>query len=136
MNNFHENFRKFSHATAEAVGTPLAFGIALASIVLWLLSGHFFHYSDTWQLIINTGTTIITFLMVFLIQSSQNRDSKAIHLKLNELLKGVKGARTSLVDLECLSDEELEILQKEFHDLHQRFANEIADRSEEKASPK
>lgn len=129
---FKDNFRKFAHETAEAVGEPYAFGLALSSIVIWILSGHYFQYSDTWQLVINTGTTIVTFLMVFLIQSSQNRDSRAVHLKLNELLRGVKGARNSLVDLECMSDEELAILEKEFHDLHQQFAAELQDRKAEK----
>jgi low affinity Fe/Cu permease len=83
-------------------------------IIVWALTGPVFHYSDTWQLVINTGTTIITFLMVFLIQNTQNRDAKAIHLKLDELIRGVKGARTNLVDLEKLSDEELERLKQQF----------------------
>ncbi|MGE3262024.1 MAG: low affinity iron permease family protein [Bacteriovoracia bacterium] len=125
---FRDEFRKFSHATAEAAGSPFAFIIALFSVGAWLACGHYFHYSDTWQLVINTSTTIITFLMVFVIQNSQNRDSRAVHLKLNELLKAAKGARNALVDLECLSDEELEMLQKEFHDLHQHFAKELAGR--------
>jgi low affinity Fe/Cu permease len=130
---FREVFRKFSHCTAEAVGTPLAFGLAILSILLWLLSGHLFHYSDTWQLVINTGTTIVTFLMVFLIQNSQNRDSKAIHLKLNELLRGVKGARTELVDLESMSDEELEIMQREFRALHEKLACNLKLRQDQRA---
>jgi low affinity Fe/Cu permease len=88
--------------------------MAALIIVIWGASGPLFHYSDTWQLVINTGTTIVTFLMVFLIQNTQNRDAKAIHLKLDELLRGVKGARTQLVDLEALSDEELDDLQQQF----------------------
>lgn len=111
-------FRKFAQAISHAVGSPWAFIIAALIIVIWAVSGPLFGYSDTWQLVINTGTTIITFLMVFLIQNTQNRDAKAIHLKLDELLKGVKGARTGLVDLEELSDEELEELQREFRRLH------------------
>jgi low affinity Fe/Cu permease len=111
-------FRKFAQAASHAVGSPWAFIIAALIIVVWAASGPVFGYSDTWQLIINTGTTIITFLMVFLIQNTQNRDAKAIHLKLDELLKGTKGARTGLVDLEDLSDEELEELHKEFKRLH------------------
>jgi low affinity Fe/Cu permease len=87
------------------------------SILCWAVTGPIFHYSDTWQLVINTATTIVTFLMVFLIQNTQNRDTKAIHLKLDELLRGVKGARTSLIDLEHLSDEELDKLQHEFERL-------------------
>jgi low affinity Fe/Cu permease len=91
-----------------------------------------FHYSDTWQLIINTGTTIVTFLMVFLIQNTQNRDAKAIHLKLDELIKGVKGARTGLVNLEQLSDADLERLHKEFERLHESMGplHEAHDRQE------
>lgn len=88
-----------------------------------------FHYSDTWQLVINTGTTIITFLMVFLIQNTQNRDAKAIHLKLDELIKGVKGARTGLVNLEELSDNDLERLHQEFEHLH-KSANRLEEKQE------
>jgi low affinity Fe/Cu permease len=130
--SFRDRFRKFSHATAEAVGMPYAFGLALLSIIIWLMCGHYFHFSDTWQLVINTGTTIITFLMVFLIQNSQNRDSRAVHLKLNELLRGVKGARNAMVDVECLSDDELETLQKEFHALHEQFSSELKERQEKR----
>jgi len=123
-----ELFRKFSHRVAEAVGTPFSFLLAALVILVWLASGPIFHFSDTWQLIINTGTTIVTFLMVFLIQNSQNRDSKAVHLKLNELLRAVKGARTELVELENLTDEELEILQAEFHQLHRHISKKISER--------
>ena len=90
---------------------------ALLIIVLWALAGPIFHFSDTWQLVINTGTTIITFLMVFLIQNTQNRDAEAIQLKLDELLRAITEARTSLVDLEDLSDSELDRLQEEFRRL-------------------
>src|SRR5215471_11569524 len=113
-----ELFRKFAHVTSTAVGSSWAFILAVLIILVWALSGPMFHYSDTWQLVINTGTTIITFLIVFLIQNTQNRDAKAIHLKLDELIKGVKGARTGLVSLEQLSDSDLERLQKEFERLH------------------
>ena len=113
-----EIFRKFSQASAQVVGSSWAFILSVLIIVAWAASGPMFHYSDTWQLIINTGTTVITFLMVFIIQNTQNRDAKAIHLKLDELIKGVQGARTSLVNLEQLSDEELERLHKEFKRLH------------------
>src|SRR5205823_11964202 len=104
-----------------------AFIIAVLIILVWGITGPLFHYSDTWQLVINTGTTIITFLMVFLIQNTQNRDAKAIHLKLDELLKGVKGARTSLVNLEQLSDKDLEQLQKEFERIHHKETHEIEE---------
>ena len=111
-------FRRFSERTSFLVGTPGAFLLAFAIIIVWATTGPIFHFSDTWQLVINTGTTIVTFLMVFLIQNTQNRDSKAIHLKLDELLYGVKGARNSMIDLEHLSDQELDKLEKEFIVLH------------------
>jgi low affinity Fe/Cu permease len=113
-------FRKFAQAASQAVGSSWAFILAVLIILVWGLAGPMFHYSDTWQLVINTGTTIITFLMVFLIQNTQNRDAKAIHLKLDELIRGVKGARTHLVDLETLSDEELDRLQEQFKRLRRR----------------
>lgn len=109
-----ELFRKFAQTTSQAVGSSWAFLLATLVIVIWAATGPLFHYSDTWQLVINTGTTIITFLMVFLIQNTQNRDAKAIHLKLDELIRGVDGARTHLVDLEAFSDEELDRLQQQF----------------------
>ncbi len=93
---------------------------AVAVIVVWGMTGHIFGYSDTWQLIINTGTTIVTFLMVFLIQNTQNRDSKATQLKLDELIRSVDGARNHLMDLEALSDEDLDKFQKEFERLRRR----------------
>jgi low affinity Fe/Cu permease len=115
LNDF---FHHFAQRTAHFVGHAWAFIVAVIIVLVWLATGPVFKYSDTWQLVINTGTTIITFLMVFLIQHTQNRDAIAFHLKLDELIKGVKGARTSLVDLEDLSDEELEHLQKQFERLH------------------
>lgn len=113
-------FRFCAQWISQAVGSPWAFALALLSIVVWGVTGPAFHYSDTWQLVINTATTIVTFLMVFLIQNTQNRDTKAVHLKLDELLRALKGARTSLVNLESLSDEELDQLQKEFERLRGR----------------
>ena len=123
-----DRFRQFARWVSELVGTPNAFVAALALIVLWIFSGPIFHFSDTWQLVINTTTTIITFLMVFLIQNSQNRDSRAFHLKLDELIKGVRGARTELVDLEELTDEELEKMQQEFRLLHEKLSHKVATR--------
>jgi low affinity Fe/Cu permease len=108
-----------------AVGSSWSFILAVAVVGAWALTGPVFNYSNTWQLVINTGTTIITFLMVFLIQNTQNRDSKAIHLKLDELIKGVSGARTKLVDLEELSDKELEDLQAEFKQIHEGELEQI-----------
>ena len=112
-----EFFRTFAKHMADFVGSPWAFAGAAALVVVWAATGRYFHYSDTWQLVINTGTTIVTFLMVFLMQNTQNRDTKAIHLKLDELLRGVKDARTGLVHLEDLSESELADLAKEFEDL-------------------
>jgi len=116
-----DTFRIFASRTAEWVGTPGAFVLGLGLIVLWGLTGPLFGYSDTWQLVVNTATTIVTFLMVFLIQNTQNRDARAIHLKLDELIRGVKGARTAMVALENSTDEELAELQAEFDRLHRRL---------------
>ncbi|MEO7166374.1 MAG: low affinity iron permease family protein [Spartobacteria bacterium] len=113
-------FRVAARKASSVLGTAWAFIGALSVIVIWALTGHLFHYSDTWQLIINTGTTIVTFLMVFLIQNTQNRDSKAIHLKLDELIRSMAGARNRLLDLETLSDEDLDDFQAEFERLRKR----------------
>src|SRR3982751_5609647 len=107
-------FRVFARGTSEVLGSAWAFVVAIVIIVIWAATGHIFNYSDTWQLIINTGTTIVTFLMVFLIQNTQNRDSKALPLKLDELIRSIGSARNHMVDLERLSDNELQELQKEF----------------------
>ncbi len=115
-----ERFRRFAYRTACWTGSPGAFLISVLAIVIWATLGPRFHYSDTWQLVINTSTSVITFLMVFLIQSTQNRDAKAIHLKLDELIRSVKGARNHLVRLEDLSDDELADLEKEFARLRER----------------
>lgn len=112
-----EIFRKFAHTISVIVGSPWTFLAALLLVIVWGASGPAFDYSDTWQLVINTSTTIITFLMVFVIQSSQDRETKAIHLKLDELLRALKGARTGLVNLENLSNEDLLQLQQEFERL-------------------
>ena len=96
------------------MGSPWAFVTAVALIILWALSGPFFGYSEKWQLMVNTGTTILTFLMVFLIQNTQNRDARAIHLKLDELIKAIDPARNMLIDIEDMEDEELKLLQEEF----------------------
>jgi low affinity Fe/Cu permease len=111
-------FRKFSHATAEAVGKPVTFLGALAVVGIWAASGQLFGFSDTWQLVINTSTTIVTFLMVFVIQNTQNRDAQAIHLKLDELIRASDHARTGLVGLEFRSDEELARLERQFERMH------------------
>jgi low affinity Fe/Cu permease len=110
-------FRRFAHNVSLAVGAPWAFGLSLLLVVLWAVTGPVFHYSDTWQLTINTGTTIITFLMVFVIQNTQNREMRALQLKLDELIRAVEKARNELVDLEDLSDEELRRLHEQFGEL-------------------
>jgi low affinity Fe/Cu permease len=107
-------FRIFARRSSTVLGSAWAFGIAILVIVIWGLTGPAFHYSNTWQLIINTGTTIVTFLMVFLIQNTQNRDAKAAHLKLDEIIRALKGARNELIDLEKLADEDLTNLEKQF----------------------
>jgi low affinity Fe/Cu permease len=122
--NMPDFFRKFAHRSSELVGTPWTFLVAVAVVILWALSGPLFGFSDTWQLVINTGTTVVTFLMVFLIQNTQNRDAKAIHLKLDELIRAMNGARNGLLNLEALSDEELKRLQEEFEKLSQKREQE------------
>ncbi len=117
-------FRVFAHRSSVMLGSAWAFTGAVLVIVVWLVTGPTFHFSDTWQLIINTATTVITFLMVFLIQNTQNRDAKAMHLKLDELIRAVKGARNQLVDLENLSDEELKKLEKQFQRMRKLAEND------------
>ena len=124
-------FRQFAHRTSELVGSPWAFIAGVTIVAVWAVLGPVFRYSDQWQLIINTGTTIITFLMVFLIQDTQNRDAKAMHLKLDELIRAVSAARTQLVNLESLSDEELESLRKEFEKIHKLAERRLAKHAPE-----
>jgi low affinity Fe/Cu permease len=107
-------FRRFAKAAADAVGSPAAFLLGVFVTLFWAMTGPYFHYSDTWQLVINTGTSIGTFLIVFLIQNTQNRDAKVMQLKLDELIRAVQAARTELVQMEELTDEQLEALQREF----------------------
>jgi low affinity Fe/Cu permease len=108
---------RFSLKATKATGTSGAFVIALAVLVVWAISGPLFHFSDTWQLVINTGTTIVTFLMVFLIQRTQNKDALAIHLKLNEIVAALEGASNRLVDVEDLTEDEIDILHKHYEKL-------------------
>jgi low affinity Fe/Cu permease len=116
----NDAFFHFSRHAAHRLGHPTAFVLAIAVILAWALTGPIFAWSDTWQLIINTGTTIVTFLMVFLIQNTQNRDSEAVHLKLDELIRATKRARKALLDLEDLSEEEIARLHQEFQRLAER----------------
>lgn len=109
-----ELFRTFARRTSTLMGTPWVFMLACAIVAVWGASGPYFHYSENWQLVINTSTTIITFLMVFLIQNTQNRDSNEVHLKLDELLRAAKTARNNLISLENMSDDELTELRAQF----------------------
>ncbi|HKB68542.1 MAG TPA: low affinity iron permease family protein [Pyrinomonadaceae bacterium] len=123
----NQAFSKFSIAAANALGSSWMFIANVLLILLWLVAGPFFHYSDTWQLVVNTATTVFTYLAVFLIQNTQNRDAVATHLKLDELIKGVEGARTGLVNLEKLSDEELQTLQEEFDKIRAEHLTEVRE---------
>ena len=113
-------FRCFAQRSSVLLGSAWAFAAAVLAILVWILTGPAFHFSDTWQLIINTATTIVTFLMVFLIQNTQNRDAKAMHLKLDEVIRALKGARNQLVNLEELSDQDLKKLEEQFRQLRQQ----------------
>ena len=115
-----ERFRKFAKYVAAIIGSPYAFVFALLMIIVWAMLGPLFKFSDTWQLVINTTTTIVTFLVVFMIQNTQNRDSKAIHLKLDELIRSIRGARNGLIDSEDLPDQEIDRLEVEFANIRSR----------------
>ena len=128
-----DRFHAFSRWTADVVGSVWAFVLAILVVLVWGITGPIFQFSDTWQLVINTGTTIVTFIMVFLIQSTQNRDAKAVHLKLDELIRAIDAARNNLVDLEDLPEEELENLAAQFDRLRKRACREAEKKSEEPA---
>ena len=116
-------FTRFAKGTARVTGRPSAFLLAVAVILTWLVTGPLFHFSDTWQLVINTGTTVITFLMVFLIQNAQNRDSHALHLKLDEIIRAKRSANNKMIDIEKLSDKELTLLAAEYERIRQECDN-------------
>ena len=118
-------FQRFARATARAAGRPSTFGLAVGIIIVWAALGPIFHFSDTWQLVINTATTIVTFLMVFLIQNTQNRDSEAMQLKLDELIRATKGCHNAVLDIEELSEEELDELKQCYTDLAQRALEKV-----------
>ena len=118
-------FQKFARAAARATGRPLAFAIAALIVLVWAVTGPIFHFSDTWQLVINTGTTIVTFLMVFLIQNTQNRDSEAIQLKLDELIRSCGGAHNAVLDIEELSEEELDEIKRGYALLARKALEEV-----------
>ncbi len=123
--SMNEAFRRFAQQSAQILGSAWVFILAVLVIVVWGLTGPIFGFSDTWQLIINTGTTVVTFLMVFLIQNTQNRDARSLHLKLDELIRGVHGARTGLVALEELTDAELDDLQHQFDKIRERKSDTV-----------
>jgi low affinity Fe/Cu permease len=125
-----DRFRKLANRTADKTGSPGVFGFAFLIILIWAGTGHYYHYSDTWQLVLNTGTSIVTFLMVFLIQSTQNRDAKAMQLKLDELLRAVSEARTQLVALEDAPEEVITNLREEFSQIKEQ-AGDVERKIEE-----
>jgi low affinity Fe/Cu permease len=131
-----EAFRKFAHGTANVVGSAYAFVAAVALIVGWVVAGPLFDYSDSWQLVINTSTTIITFLMVFVIQNAANRDARSIHLKLDELIYATKGAKNSMIDLGRMSDRQLEALEHQYERLCDMEDHEIKAELDEIAEQK
>jgi low affinity Fe/Cu permease len=126
-------FSRFAKWASRAVGRPAAFTIALAALFLWAISGPVFGFSDTWQLIINTGTTIVTFLMVFLIQNTQNRDAEAMHVKLDELIRANKTAHNALLDLEDLEEEELDRIRADYERLAAQARGELKRRKPARA---
>jgi low affinity Fe/Cu permease len=125
-------FRKFASFVATQAGKPRTFVLAVCIIAVWAFSGQLFGYSNTWQLVINTTTTIVTFLMVFLIQNTQNRDSKAVHLKLDELVRANRMARNLLLDIEAQSDEELDNLIEEFRVINSKYIKAVEKRAAKK----
>jgi low affinity Fe/Cu permease len=125
------SFTRIAKWTCRMAGHPATFGLAILLILVWAVTGPVFHFSDTWQLVINTGTTVITFLMVFLIQNTQNRDGAAMQIKLDELIRAVKGAHNELVDLEDMSDQELEQVKADFTRLAERARAKLQERPDE-----
>ena len=123
-------FTRFAKATAHATGRPMAFILATAVVISWGLTGSIFHYSDTWQLVINTGTTVITFLMVFLIQNTQNRDSQAVQIKLDELIRAMQGAHLALLDLEELEQDKLDAVRLKYEALAAAARAKLAEKGD------
>ena len=128
-------FTRFAKWAARATGKPGAFIVAASIIVLWALSGPIFDFSDTWQLVINTGTTIITFLMVFLIQNTQNRDTEAMQIKLDELIRAVEPAQNTVLDLEEMDEDELDRIRAEYEELAQKAREKLQNSKSKKTSP-
>lgn len=133
--NMNNIFSRFSRRIAVWMAHPVTFILALVSVIIWALAGPVFHYSENWQLVINTGTTIMTFLMVFLLQNIQNRDSRAVQLKLDELIRALTGARDELIDLENFTEEELERYCSEFSKIHSHYETALQQRKNKPALP-
>lgn len=128
VRNHKNSFSRFARAAALLSGRPITFILATSIIVIWALTGPLFRFSDTWQLVINTGTTIVTFLMVFLIQNTQNRDTEALQIKLDEALRSIKGARREVLDLEEMDETTLEEIRKEYLDLAEHARHHLERR--------
>jgi low affinity Fe/Cu permease len=126
MNKAREHFRSCANRVADAVGSPGTFAAGLIVVLIWAATGPIFHYSDTWQLVINTGTSVVTFLMVFLIQNTQNRDAAAMQLKLNELIRAMSTARNTMLDLENCTEEEIAAIREEFAGIRAKLAEKKA----------
>lgn len=126
--NKHHVFTRFAKWTSHITGRPITFISAVVVILIWAVTGPFFNFSDTWQLVINTGTTIITFLMVFLIQNTQNRDTEALQVKLDELIRSSKAARNQVLNLEELDDDELDEIRQEYYELAKVAHRELDER--------
>jgi low affinity Fe/Cu permease len=131
-NKSRSGFTRFAKWIAYVTGRPIAFVLAVVLIVLWAITGPFFDFSDTWQLVINTSTTIMTFLMVFLIQNTQYRDSEAIHIKLDELIRSIKSAQNELLDLEEMEDADLDRIRADYEKLAERARNKLKQRQQKK----
>src|ERR1700681_2857750 len=129
MSNKSSWFSDFAKKTARAAGNPIVFALAAGVVILWLITGPLFGFSDTWQLIINTGTTIVTFLMVFLIQNTQNRDSEAMHIKLDELIRAIDGAHNALLNLENLGERELDRIRADYIRLAEEARETLLEKS-------
>jgi low affinity Fe/Cu permease len=132
---FHSWFTHFAKVTARITGKPITFMFAVGIIVVWAITGPIFGFSDTWQLVINTGTTIITFLMVFLIQNTQNRDAEAVQIKLDELLRAIQGAHVALVGLEEMEDEEMEKIRASYAKLAEQARAELQAGEDDTGAP-
>lgn len=128
-------FQKFARASSRWAGRPAAFGLALLFVLVWLVTGPIFHFSDTWQLVINTATTIITFLMVFLIQNTQNRDSEAVQLKLDELLRSTQGAHNALLEIQELSEDELDEIRDCYAELAKKALADLRSGKSDLGTP-